>query len=165
MIKSFYRLIDKKALILLLLILIASPTLAGKNTYTVCLIYSHYITVYLNNIYLLCLYQYIYRLNSLQNFFITRIGEDKFYLYSYITLITSGLLFNIIIYISYYFFFGPIPHEFLSLTVFFMILNVIINGIENSIIYLQLGHKKNFIYLAIPILINFMFHIIFTQFI
>ena len=162
MIRKFYCLLDKKALLILLIALIVSPTLCGKNTYTICLIYSHYLTVYLNNIYLLVVYQYISRLNAIDSLLITRIGEDKFYTYSYLTLMSTGVLYNIIIYISYYFFFGNIPYDFIALTVIFMILNIVINGIENNIIYLQIGQKKNFAYLAIPIIINFMFHILFT---
>ena len=45
----------------------------------------------------------------------------------------------------------------------FMILNIIITSIENSIIYLQLGKKKKFAYLALPIIINLLFHLAFTQ--
>lgn len=163
MIKSFYRLIDKKMIILLIIMLIASPTLFGYNTYTVCLIYSHYLTVYLNNMFLLMLYQYTSRLNTLQPFFITRIQEERFYRYSYLSLISIGFIYTLIIYISYYFFFGSIPSEYFSLTIYFMIMNMIITCIETHIIYAQLGNKKNFAYLAVPILINFLFHIIFTN--
>ena len=61
MIKSFYRLVDKKMIALLILMLVISPTLCGKNTYTICLIYSHYLTIYMNNVYLLMMYQYASR--------------------------------------------------------------------------------------------------------
>ncbi len=163
MIKSFYRLIDRKMILLLIVLLIISPTLCGKNTYTVCLVYSHYLTVYLNNAYLLMIYQYCYRLNTLSSYMITRIQEEPFYKMSYVSIISIGFLYTFIIYISYYFFFGAISQEDFAITIFFMILNFIINGIESTIIFLQIGQKKNFLYLALPILINFIFHIIFTN--
>lgn len=163
MIKSFYRLIDIKMILLLIVMLIISPTLCGKNTYTICLIYSHYLTIYLNNVYLLMLYQYSYRLNALSSYIITRIKENKFYTFSYLSFISIGFLYTLIIYISYYFFFGAIPQESLTITLYFMILNIIMNGLESTIIYLQIGQKKNFLYLALPILINIVFHIIFTN--
>lgn len=163
MIKAFYRLLDYKMLILLLMMFIASPLLCGQNTYTVCLIYSHYLTVYIHNVYLLMLYQYSSRVNALASYFITRIGEEKFYIYGYLAFFTIGIIYTFIIYIGYYFFFGAIPKESLSITILFMILNLIVTCIENSLIYMQIGQKKNFLYLAGPILINFIFHILFTK--
>ena len=145
------------------LALIASPTLCGKNTYTICLIYSHYLCIYLNNLFLMLQYQQIDRINALNDSIITRIGATKFYFYTYIEIILVGIIYNCIIYISYYFFFGTIPSSQFQLTIFFMIINIIIMSIENSIIYLQIGKKKRFIYLAIPILMNLLFHLSFTQ--
>lgn len=163
MIKSYYRLIDWKMIILLTIMLIISPVLCGKNTYSVCLIYSHYLTVYLNNAYLLMLYQLTSRINSLSPYFITRLKEETFYSHAYYVILSIGFIYTIIIYISYYFFFGTIEPQMLFITILFMILNFIINGIESSLIYMQLGKKKNFIYLVTPIMLNFIFHIIFTK--
>ena len=124
MIKMSIKTLDKKLLTLLILALIAAGTICGKNTYTVCLIYSHFPCMYLNNIYLLLLYQQMDKFNSLHHL---------------------------------------IPKETVSLTFFFMILNLVIACIENTIIYMQLGKKKQFIYLVLPIVINLLFHIIFTD--
>ena len=44
-----------------------------------------------------------------------------------------------------------------------MILNLIVTFIETTFIYLQIGQKKNFIYLALPIFMNFLFHIVYTK--
>lgn len=159
----YIKALDKKIIFLMFLALIASPSLCGKNTYTICLIYSHYLCMYLNNLFLMLQYQQIDRINALNDPIITRIGSTKFYLYTYIEIILVGIIYNLIIYTSYYFFFGTIPANELQLTVFFMLLNLIITSIENSIIYLQIGKKKNFLYLAIPILMNLLFHLIFTQ--
>ena len=79
MIKSFYRLVDKKMIALLILMLVISPTLCGKNTYTICLIYSHYLTIYMNNVYLLMMYQYASRCQTLSAYIITRIGQQKYW--------------------------------------------------------------------------------------
>jgi len=163
MIRSFYRLLDIKMLILLLVMLIISPTFCGINTYTICLVYSHYLTMYLNNVYLLMLYQYGYRINTLSSYMITRMDDKSFYKKAYFAFISIGFIYTLIIYISYYFFFGAIPIEQLQLTVYFMIINLIINGIESTIIYMQIGNKKNFAYLVIPILINVIFHITFIN--
>lgn len=163
MIKSFYRLIDIKMVILLILMLIISPTLCGQNTYTICLVYSHYLTIYMNNIYLLMMYQYASRCNTLSAYIMTRIGQKKFYQILYWIFISVSILYTLIIYISYYFFFGAIPAETFLFTIYFMIINMIITAIESTLIYLQIGTKKNFLYLILPILINFLFHFIYTN--
>ena len=97
MIKSFYRLVDKKMIALLILMLVISPTLCGKNTYTICLIYSHYLTIYMNNVYLLMMYQYASRCQTLSAYIITRIGQQKFYQIVYWIFISIGLLYTIIL--------------------------------------------------------------------
>ncbi len=164
MTKSYLRLIDHKLLIILILAFIASPILCGVNKYIICLAYSHYLTVYLNNIFLLFTYQYTYRLNQFTHPLITRIGYDRFYSHSYFFIVGMGFLYHLIIYIGYYVFFGPILPEDLILTICFMVINLMIAGIECSIIYLQLGKKKNFIYLVLPIFINFVFHFLWIKF-
>lgn len=161
MIKSFYHLINIKFIILLIIMFIASPTLGGKNTYTICLIYSHYLTMYMNNVFLLMIYQWTYQINRLQPFFITRIQEENFYLYSFISIISISSIYTLIIYIGYYFFFGAILPQDLTITIYFMIINFIILILESILIYIQIGKNKNFLYLALPIMINVIFHITF----
>lgn len=163
MIKKIYQLLDKRFLFLLLVMLIASPTLCGKNTYTICLIYSHYLTVYMNNIFLLFAYQFAYRLNVFFTPMIIRLGEKVVFTWTYIGLFLLGAIYTIVIYISYAFFFGAIPADSYQLTILFMILNFVVTGIETTVIYLQIGQKKNFLYLALPVFINFLFHIIFIN--
>lgn len=163
MIKKLYRLLDKRFVFLLFIMLIASPTLCGQNTYTICLIYSHYLTVYMNNIFLLMTYQFAYRFNVFFTPMVIRIGEKAVFTWTYVALFLLGSIYTIIIYISYAFFFGAIPHDTYQLTLLFMIFNFIITGLETTIIYLQIGQKKNFLYLALPVFINFLFHIIFIN--
>ena len=163
MIKSFLSLFQKKHILLLIVMLLISPILCGKNTYTICLVDSHYLTIYLNNVYLLTIYQYTYCLNTLANDFITRIGDKRFYLYSYLSILLMSGLYTLIIYISYYFFFGAIPSDTFTITILFMIINFIVMEFESSILYLQIGQKKNFLYLALPILITLIFHIVFNS--
>ncbi|MEG0453337.1 MAG: hypothetical protein RR428_01040 [Coprobacillus sp.] len=163
MIKSLLKLIDKKMIVLLIVALIISPTLGGKNTYTICLIYSHYLTMYLNNIYLLMIYQYTQRINTISSLIMIRISEKTFYLLTYFIFLMIGSIYTLVIYISYYFFFGAIPQDTFSLTIIFMIINFIVMGIESHIIYFQIGSKKNFVYLILPILINIVFHLTFIN--
>jgi len=164
MIKTFLKILDLKLLIVLCFAFIASPLLCGKDTYTVCLIYSHYLTVYLNNVFLLFVYQYVYHLNQLTYPLIIRIGQKQFYTLTYLFMIGLSLLYNFIIYIGYYFFFGAIPTQNFFITICFMIANLMVNAFECSIVYLQLGKKKNFMYLALPIFINFIFHFTWIQY-
>jgi hypothetical protein len=82
MIKAYIKSLDKKILLLMLFALIASPTLCGINTYTVCLIYSHYLCIYLNNLYLMLMYQQVDKLNLLNDLITVRIGTTKYYIYS-----------------------------------------------------------------------------------
>ena len=165
MIKAYLKILDYKLLIILLLAFIASPLLCGQNTYTICLIYSHYLTVYLNNIFLLFVYQEAYHISQLTYPLIIRIGFHRFYLLAYFFIISLGLIYNFIIYIGYYCFFGRILSSELWITICFMITNLMICCFECSVVYLQLGKKKNFMYLAIPILINFIFHFTWIKYI
>ena len=163
MISSLYRLIDKKYVLILLAMLISSPTLAGKNTYTICLIYSHFLTMYLNNVYIFTLYRWASHINTLSSFYIIRTSQNQLYLSLFLSFTSITCLYTFIIYISYYIFFGPIPKQDMTLTVYFMIINFIISLLETLIIYMQIGKQKNFAYLVFPIFINVLFHMIFTS--
>jgi len=163
MIKKWFKLLDVKVMIILIMMLFASPILCGKNTYTICLIYSNYLCVYMNNVFLLMNYQFTAQCNRLLSPIITRIGEQKTYTSVYYFLMIVSFIYTMIIYISYAFFFGGILPEDMFVTILFMILNLIVTFIETTFIYLQIGQKKNFIYLALPIFMNFLFHIVYTK--
>lgn len=163
MIKKWIKLLDVKVMIILIMMLFASPILCGKNTYTICLIYSNYLCVYMNNVFLLMNYQFTAQCNRLLSPIITRIGEQKTYTSVYYFLMMVSFIYTMIIYISYAFFFGGILPEDMFVTILFMILNLIVTFIETTFIYLQIGQKKNFIYLALPIFMNFLFHIVYTK--
>ena len=163
MIKKWFKLLDVKVMIILIMMLFASPILCGKNTYTICLIYSNYLYVYMNNVFLLMNYQFTAQCNRLLSPIITRIGEQKTYTSVYYFLMMVSFIYTMIIYISYAFFFGGILPEDMFVTILFMILNLIVTFIETTFIYLQIGQKKNFIYLALPIFMNFLFHIVYTK--
>lgn len=163
MIKKWFKLLDVKVMIILIMMLFASPILCGKNTYTICLIYSNYLCVYMNNVFLLMNYQFTAQYNRLLSPIITRIGEQKTYTSVYYFLMMVSFIYTMIIYISYAFFFGGILPEDMFVTILFMILNLIVTFIETTFIYLQIGQKKNFIYLALPIFMNFLFHIVYTK--
>ena len=161
MIKKWFKLLDVKVMIILIMMLFASPILCGKNTYTICLIYSNYLCVYMNNVFLLMNYQFTAQCNRLLSPIITRIGEQKTSVYYFLMMVS--FIYTMIIYISYAFFFGGILPEDMFVTILFMILNLIVTFIETTFIYLQIGQKKNFIYLALPIFMNFLFHIVYTK--
>ena len=163
MIKKWFKLLDMKVMIILIMMLFASPILCGKNTYTICLIYSNYLCVYMNNVFLLMNYQFTAQCNRLLSPIITRIGEQKTYTSVYYFLMMVSFIYTMIIYISYAFFFGGILPEDMFVTILFMILNLIVTFIETTFIYLQIGQKKNFIYLALPIFMNFLIHIVYTK--
>lgn len=163
MIKKWFKLLDVKVMIILIMMLFASPIFCGKNTYTICLIYSNYLCVYMNNVFLLMNYQFTAQCNRLLSPIITRIGEQKTYTSVYYFLMMVSFIYTMIIYISYAFFFGGILPEDMFVTILFMILNLIVTFIETTFIYLQIGQKKNFIYLALPIFMNFLFHIVYTK--
>lgn len=163
MIKKWFKLLNVKVMIILIMMLFASPILCGKNTYTICLIYSNYLCVYMNNVFLLMNYQFTAQCNRLLSPIITRIGEQKTYTSVYYFLMMVSFIYTMIIYISYAFFFGGILPEDMFVTILFMILNLIVTFIETTFIYLQIGQKKNFIYLALPIFMNFLLHIVYTK--
>ena len=117
----------------------------------------------MNNVFLLMIYQWIARMNQLLLPVRIRVNEQTTYITAYLFLILISILYTSTIYISYDFFFGSIPVNDLGITVTFMIINMMITLIEATIIYLQIGHKKNFLYLALPVFINFLFHLVFTK--
>ena len=143
MIKKWFKLLDVKVMIILIMMLFASPILCGKNTYTICLIYSNYLCVYMNNVFLLMNYQIVSRINALLYPLITRLGEQTFYTSVYILFIGLGFIYTLIIYVSYAFFFGGIPSDAMFVTIVFMFSNLLVTLLENTIIYLQVGQKKN----------------------
>ena len=108
-------------------------------------------------------YQFTAQCNRLLSPIITRIGEQKTYTSVYYFLMMVSFIYTMIIYINYAFFFGGILPEDMFVTILFMILNLIVTFIETTFIYLQIGQKKNFIYLALPIFMNFLFHIVYTK--
>lgn len=108
-------------------------------------------------------YQFTAQCNRLLSPIITRIGEQKTYTSVYYFLMMVSFIYTMIIYISYAFFFGGILPADMFVTILFMILNLIVTFIETTFIYLQIGQKKNFIYLALPIFMNFLFHIVYTK--
>lgn len=158
MIKSFWQLLNKKFLIFLILALLASPILWGYNTFSYCLIESHYLTVYVNNLFLLFVYQFVYCLNQIYYPLLVRIDKNRFDFCSYFFVLGLGICYVCLIYVSYYIFFGAIPTHIYTLTWLFMVVNLCICCIECSLVYMQLGKKKRFLYLAIPIFLNFLFH-------
>lgn len=143
MIKPFFQLLNKKLLILLIIALLASPVLWGYNTFSYCLIESHYLTVYLNNLFLLFVYQFVDYLNQIYYPMRLRIDKERFDFYSYFFVISLGLCYTLIVYISYYFFFGTIPTSVYTLTCLFMVVNLCVCCIECSFIYMQLGKRKD----------------------
>lgn len=84
MIRKWFSLLDQRVVILLMAMLIASPVLCGKNTYTICLIYSHYLAVYMNNVFLLMIYQWIARMNQLLLPVRIRVNEQTTYITAYL---------------------------------------------------------------------------------
>ena len=74
-----------------------------------------------------------------------------------------SFIYTMIIYISYAFFFGGILPEDMFVTILFMILNLIVTFIETTFIISTNWSKKEFYLLALPIFMNFLFHIVYTK--
>lgn len=161
---KFYRLLDQRLIFIIFLLLIASPLVWGTNTYTYCLIYSHYLSVYVNPIFLLFIYQYVYRLNQVHMPLTIRLSQEKYELHAYLSLLLLATTYCLLVYSSYYFFFPTLEKQWLGLTLIFMIVNFTIICLECTIIYLQLGRRKTFLYIALPIFINFLFHFLWLQY-
>lgn len=155
---KFFRLLDKRYMVFIIILLIASPVVWGKNTYTYCLINSHYLTVYVNPIFLLFIYQYIYRMNQIHHPLILRLSKETYETYAYLSVICLACLYCLFVYSSYYIFFPVIESQLLVYTFLFMIVNLTMTCLECSVIYLQLGKHKRFLYIALPIFMNFLFH-------
>ncbi len=155
---KFFRLLDKRLIVFVVALLIASPIVWGKNTYTYCLINSHYLTVYVNPVFLLFVYQYIYRMNQIHNPLILRLSKESYETNSYLSVIFLACVYCLFVYGSYYIFFTVIESQLFVYTFLFMIVNLTMTCLECSLIYLQLGKHKRFLYIALPIFVNFLFH-------
>lgn len=159
MLKAYKNYVSLKA-IGLLLILFALTPIATYNVENIIqgLIGSNYITLILNNLYIIFAFQRVNKINDLQNILIPRITLRQFYVEQMKLGMITICIYSILLYSSCFLFFGLAPEHYEQYVTLFMLTNFVIYVIEELILSLQIGKKESWIYLVLPIAINFYYH-------
>lgn len=154
----------KDLIIIMAPILISFVFINVDSTYNQYLIYSHYIALIPNTIFILISYRIYSKVNDMYNSIAIRIGCIKVLKYSTLIAIILILVYSVLLY-SYNSLFYALPSgDDLKLLGLFILSNTACYLIEHIIMILQIGVKKNILYIFIPIAINFAYHFYFVPY-
>ncbi|MGX8850943.1 hypothetical protein [Amedibacillus sp. YH-ame10] len=144
--------------ILILLVLFALTPIAtyGIDNMVGLFISSNYITTVLNVAYIIYAYSRTCLMEGISTNIIQRVKIEKYYKLNVQLSILSLLVFCTLLYGSALMFF-EVPRGYESLIITFIILNTIVYIIEEVIILMQIGCKRNILYIILPLMINFVF--------
>lgn len=150
---------DTISLIVLILLIPVVTRLDRRVNFIYILLTSNYITLILNIACLVLMYKKIMIINGINHTLITRKGykNTKHNIYAFMILTT--LLFLAILYGFSFFVYG-LSH--MSIKLLLMLVSyTFLYLFEISIIYLQFNRKSNILYIALPIIINLVYHYMF----
>ena len=150
---------DTISLIILILLIPVVTRLSKRVNFIYILLTSNYITLILNIACLVLIYKKIMIINGINHTLITRKGykNTKHNIYAFMILTT--LLFLAILYGFLFFVYG-LSH--MSIKLLLMLVSyTFLYLFEISIIYLQFNRKSNILYIALPIIINLVYHYMF----
>lgn len=152
-----------KGKIFTILLLFAITPLATYGVTNVIgfFISSNYITTVLNLVYLIFAYTRTSMLEDLSSYLIQRIKKKKYESLQFSIAFGSLAIYCVLLYGSSILFF-EIPTGYETMFLSFLIINTLVYIFEEAIILLQIGSRKNILYLVIPILINFVFRYAFV---
>lgn len=149
---------DTISLIVLILLIPVVTRLNKRVNFIYILLTSNYITLILNITYLVIMYKKVMIFNGLNNSLITRMGykSTKQTIYSFMIITLSLLI------ILYTFLFLVYGISQMSIKLLLMLVcYTFLYFFEISIIYLQFNRKSNILYIALPIIINLVYHYMF----
>ena len=147
---------DTISLIILIFLIPVVTRLSKRVNFTYILLTSNYITLILNITYLVIMYKKVMIFNGLNNSLITRMGYKSTKQTIYVFMIMTTLLFLAILYGFLFFVYGLFH---MSIKLLLMLVSyTFLYLFEISIIYLQFNRKSNILYIALPIIINLIYH-------
>lgn len=150
---------DTISLIVLILLLPVVTRLDRRVNFIYILLTSNYITLILNIACLVLMYKKIMIINGINHTLITRKGYKNTKHNIYAFMIMTTLLFSAILYGFLFFVYG-LSH--MSIKLLLMLVSyTFLYLFEISIIYLQFNRKSNILYIALPIIINLVYHYMF----
>lgn len=149
---------DTISLIVLILLPVVTR-LDRRVNFIYILLTSNYITLILNIACLVLMYKKIMIINGINHTLITRKGYKNTKHNIYAFMIMTTLLFLAILYGFLFFVYG-LSH--MSIKLLLMLVSyTFLYLFEISIIYLQFNRKSNILYIALPIIINLVYHYMF----
>lgn len=150
---------DTISLIILILLIPVVTRLNGSVNFIYILLTSNYITLILNIACLVLMYKKIMIINGINHTLITRKGYKNTKHNIYAFMIMTTLLFLAILYGFLFLVYGisQMSIKLLLMLVIYTLLFLF----EISIIYLQFNRKSNIFYIALPIIINLVYHYMF----
>lgn len=149
---------DTISLIVLILLPVVTR-LDRRVNFIYILLTSNYITLILNIACLVLMYKKIMIINGINRTLITRKGYKNTKHNIYAFMIMTTLLFLAILYGFLFFVYG-LSH--MSIKLLLMLVSyTFLYLFEISIIYLQFNRKSNILYIALPIIINLVYHYMF----
>lgn len=149
---------DTISLIVLILLPVVTR-LDRRVNFIYILLTSNYITLILNITYLVIMYKKVMIINGINHTLITRKGYKNTKHNIYAFMIMTTLLFLVILYGFLFFVYG-LSH--MSIKLLLMLVSyTFLYLFEISIIYLQFNRKSNILYIALPIIINLVYHYMF----
>lgn len=156
------KLIKKQGTISLIVLILLIPVvtrLDRRVNFIYILFTSNYITLILNIACLVWMYKKIMIINGINHTLITRKGYKNTKHNIYAFMIMTTLLFLVILYGFLFFVYG-LSH--MSIKLLLMLVSyTFLYLFEISIIYLQFNRKSNILYIALPIIINLVYHYMF----
>lgn len=156
------KLIKKQDYITLIILILLIPVVTRLNkriNFIHILLTSNYITLILNIAYLVIMYKKVMIFNGINNNLITRKGYKNTKQTIYVFMIMTTLLFLAILYGFLFFVYGLSQ---MSINLLLMLVSyTFLCLFEISIIYLQFNRKSNILYIALPIIINLVYHYMF----
>lgn len=150
---------DTISLIILILLIPVVTRLSKRVNFIYILLTSNYVTLILNITYLVIMYKKVMVINGINHTLILRQGykNTKHNIYAFMILIT--LLFLAILYGFLFLVYGISQMSIKRLLM--LVIYTLLFLFEISIIYLQFNRKSNILYIALPIIINLVYHYMF----
>lgn len=150
---------DTISLIVLILLIPVVTRLDRRVNFIYILLTSNYITLILNIACLVLMYKKIMIINGINHTLITRKGYKNTKHNIYAFMIMTTLLFLVILYGFLFFVYG---FSHMSIKLLLMLVSyTFLYLFDISIIYLQFNRKSNILYIALPIIINLVYHYMF----
>lgn len=159
MIKLYIHNISINEYLIIAIPILLAPFLMGTSgVYLDTIIFSHYITLVPNVIFIIFCYKQYSKINAMYTIIATRIGSFKAFFTTIIFSVTATLCYSAILY-SYLAIFLKLPNvSDMKVTYLYIGTSIIIYLTEQFIMAFQIGKKKNLLYVLLPILLNFAFH-------